>query len=114
MSVPPWPQFHMVEVSDADGVLRMTLLGELDIAVVDELTLRLERLRLAGEKVRVDLSRLEFIDARGFAALMHAVSAGRSANGDLVEVDPNLSHAVQRLFDLLNARPTFWPPSRSA
>jgi anti-anti-sigma factor len=104
-----WPQFRMVEAADADGVLRLTLLGELDIAVVDQLTLQLERLQRAGEKVRVDLSRLEFIDARGFAALMCAVSAGRSADGDLVEVAPNLSNAVRRLFDLLGAGPTFWP-----
>ena len=78
MSLPCWPDFRMVEAVDAEGVLRLTLLGELDIAVVDQLTLQLEQLRLDGEKVRVDLSRLEFIDARGFAALMCSVSAGRS------------------------------------
>lgn len=109
VSLPCWPDFRMVEAVDAEGVLRLTLLGELDIAVVDQLTLQLEQLRLDGEKVRVDLSRLEFIDARGFAALMCSVSAGRSEGGDLVEIDPNVSNAVGRLFDLLGAGAMFWP-----
>lgn len=99
----------MLEAADADGARRLTLLGELDIAVVDDLTLRLEELRVEREKVRVDLSRLQFIDGRGFAALLYAVWAGRSADGDLVELDPNLSPAVGRLFELLEAGPKFWP-----
>jgi anti-anti-sigma factor len=104
-----WPQFWTVQAADPDGVLRLTLHGELDIAVVDEVTLQFEQLRRGGEKVRIDLSRLEFIDGRGFAALLHAVWAGRSPDGDLVELDPHLSHAVRRLFDLLGAGPEFWP-----
>lgn len=109
-----WPQFWMDRAPDPDGVLRLTLHGELDIAVVEELTLQMEELRLAGQRVRVDLSRLEFIDGRGFAALVHAVWSGRSSDGDLVELDPHLSHAVRRLFDLLGAGPEFWPPAAAS
>ena len=78
-----WPQFRIIETPDPDGAVRLKLLGELDIAVVDDLTLRLDHLRARRKKVRVDLSRLEFIDGRGFAAILHAVWAGRMPDGDL-------------------------------
>lgn len=100
MSAPDLPQFRIDE-EHVPGGLRLTLVGELDIAVADALTERLRRLRGAGERVRIDLSRLEFIDVRGFIAIRDAVHAGRSPRGDLVELEPGVTRPVQRLFDVL-------------
>jgi anti-anti-sigma factor len=111
-SPPCWPQFRMLESFDLDGVLRLTLFGELDLAVVDELKLRLEQLRRTGERVRVDLSQLEFIDGTGLSALARGVWAGRSPGGDLVQVDPNLSRPVRRVCDLVGLGAVFWPTDR--
>ena len=113
MSLPDWPHFRMVQEADVDGVLRLTLLGELDMAGVDQLILPLQRWRRAGVRVRIDLSELAFIDVRGFTAIRDAVRAGRSSGGALVELDPNLSRPVQRLFDLLGVSPELVPAAEA-
>ena len=93
---------QMVQTTDRDGVQRLTLLGELDIATEPDLTERVERLRQRGEKVRIDLSDLDFIDVRGYHALGAAVHAGQTPEGRSVEIDRGVSRAVGRLFALLS------------
>lgn len=69
--------FEITETVDGEGVVRLELAGELDLATRGTLERRLLELSFSPTPVRVDLSRLEFIDASGINALLRA-TAGRA------------------------------------
>ena len=105
--------FRAGESRDIDGVLRVALIGELDLAVADQLSARLEQLSSDRIPVRLDLSQLEFIDSSGIRTLLKAMQGG-CRNGDrLVEVDRMLGHQVQTVIDLAGVAPILWPTSQS-
>ncbi len=93
---------------DPDGSLRLILVGELDQASASGLSRRLERLRSSGEPVRLDLSRLEFIDSGGVRVILVSVRDARS-EGRALEVDRQLSWQVKRVFDTLGLDAALWP-----
>jgi anti-anti-sigma factor len=88
--------------------LRLALVGELDVAVVEQLADRLHELRRGGYTVRLDLSRLDFIDSTGLRELMTAVGDSRR-DGQQVEISDQLTDQVARVLDLVGARSYFWP-----
>jgi anti-anti-sigma factor len=101
----------MEERFERDGTLRLMLVGELDVAVVDHLSLRLRELRKGGYGVRLDLSGLGFIDSSGIQELMRAVADARRDPWQL-EVDGPMTHQVARTIDLVGARGILWPDER--
>ncbi len=94
--------------ADPDGAIRLTLLGEVDIAVADELSARLRELGDAGARVRLDLSQLRFIDLGGLDAVVAALAEARR-DGWPLEVDPKVSPSVERLIQFVGASRTIWP-----
>lgn len=92
-----------------DGLrLRLALVGELDVAVVEQLAGRLRELRRGGYTVRLDLSRLEFIDSTGIRELINEISDSRR-DGWHLEIGDELTDQVARVIDLVGARSYFWP-----
>ena len=109
----PWmaAQFSMVDRWDADGALRLTLRGELDLTVADQLENRLEQLRAAGTGVRLDLSELSFIDSSGIRVVIRArIEASRE--GWALDVDPHVSESVRRPLELLGLGDVLWSKTR--
>src|SRR5581483_12016961 len=51
-----WRQLELVESCDADGILRIAMVGELDLAVAVQLSSRLDQLMRDGTPARLDLS----------------------------------------------------------
>lgn len=102
------PQLRIEERSDDDGVLRLALGGELDLAVVDALDDRLVKLKRVGRRVRVDLAGLEFIDSTGLRELILAV-ADAERDGWQLEIDTHVSEPVRRVIELTGVRTQFWP-----
>lgn len=106
------PEFDIRLAVDSQGVVRVTVLGDLDIATRGILQDRLSRLGEAGFAAQLDLSALRFIDASGLAAVINSVAdaniAGRSLN-----VDRHLSRSVARLLELTGVADYVWPPGRS-
>jgi anti-anti-sigma factor len=100
-------QFSMLDGWDADGALRLKLLGELDLTVADQLETRLRRLRAEGTSVRLDLSELSFIDSSGIRAVIHARLDG-DREGWALDVDPDVSESVRRPFELLGLDEVLW------
>ena len=100
--------FRMEERFERDGTLRLTLVGELDVAVVDHLALRLRELRKGGYLVRLDLSGLAFIDSSGIHELIRQVAEARRDHWQL-EVDGPMTEQVARTIDLVGARALLWP-----
>jgi anti-sigma B factor antagonist len=101
-------RFAMREDEQDDGVLRLALTGELDLQGTNQLNARVQELRSAGVALRLDLSRLEFIDSSGLNALISAAHAARS-NGWRLEVDRTVQPQVERVIELVGAVPYIWP-----
>jgi anti-anti-sigma factor len=106
-------QLQLVETRDADGILDVALVGELDLAVVDRLSRRLEQLSRGGTRARVDLSRLEFIDVSGVRALMRAAQHRCRHDEQLLEIGREITPIVRRVIDLVGAASILWPTNHS-
>ena len=104
----PGQVFAMRERLDADETLRLTLLGDLDLAVANRLTARLAELKAAGRAVRLDLSQLAFIDSTGVQALLIALTDARWIGWQL-EVAPELSRSVERAAQIVGIAQVLWP-----
>jgi anti-sigma B factor antagonist len=102
------PSFEIQESVDDDGASRVTLIGELDIAVADGVEERLRRLREAGNRVRLDLSQLDFIDSSGVRAIVLGLKHARQGGHEL-DVDREISPTVQRMIDIMGIAPQLWP-----
>lgn len=109
----PGRVFAMRERLDADETLRLTLLGDLDLAVADRLTARLAELKAAGRPVRLDLSQLVFIDSTGVQALLIALIDARWIGWQL-EVAPEVSTSVERAAQIVGIAEVLWPQDRAA
>jgi anti-sigma B factor antagonist len=105
------PSFEIQESLDSDGAVRLALIGELDIAVADGVQERLRALRDGERRVRLDLSRLEFIDSSGVRAIVLAVKHARRAGHEL-EVDRRVSATVERMIEIIGIAPQLWPVER--
>jgi anti-anti-sigma factor len=100
--------FRLQESFERDGSLRLMLIGELDVAVIDHLSTRLRELRKECYRVRLDLSDLQFIDSSGIQEIIRAVSDARRSGWEL-EVDRPMTDQVARTVDLVGARAFLWP-----
>ena len=98
----------MEERFERDGTLRLTLVGELDVATIDHLCLRLRELRKGGYGVRLDLSGLAFVDRSGIQEIIRQVAGARRDHWQL-EVDGPMTDQVARTIDLVGARALLWP-----
>jgi anti-anti-sigma factor len=105
--------FEISERRDADGALRATLIGELDLSVTNRLRDRLDQLQRSKRRIRLDLSRLEFIDGSGVGALLSALVEARR-NGWQLEVDQHVSPNVRRIISLADIASTLWPADAGA
>lgn len=101
----------MEEKFERDNTLRLLLIGELDVAMVEHLGLRLRELRKGGYEVRLDLSGLDFIDSSGIHELIREVAEARREQWQL-EVDGAMTDPVARTIDLVGARALLWPEER--
>ena len=84
-----------------ESFLRLSLVGELDFASSPVLEDRLARLRAKRTAVRLDLSRLEFIDSTGLRLLIRTFGDARTGGWKL-EIDGHLSPTVRSLFKLVH------------
>jgi anti-sigma B factor antagonist len=100
-------RFSMVERRDADGALRLTLVGELDLTVADRLETRLQELRASETSVRLDLSELSFIDSSGIRIVIRA-RLGANRDGWALDIDPHVSEIVRRPLALLGLEDVLW------
>lgn len=99
--------FQMAESVDEAGVLCLSLIGELDIAVADDLATRLHELQEQGLEVRLDLTRLEFIDSAGIRELKCALDSSR--DGSRLTVGTDMTSAVRRVVEIVGLGPYFRP-----
>jgi anti-anti-sigma factor len=103
--------FEVRERQEADGTVRLTLVGELDLPVAETLTVRLEELRAAGDPVRLDLSQLAFIDSSGLQALLLALTDARWI-GWRLEIAREVSPSVARAAQIVGIKQVLWPEER--
>ncbi|HEX4447768.1 MAG TPA: STAS domain-containing protein [Polyangiaceae bacterium] len=106
------PLFGVKQRHDADGAVRMTLVGELDLSATDGLRERLDEVQRGKRRVRLDLSELEFIDCSGIRAILDAMAQARR-DGTALEVERSVSPIVGRLVSLGSIAGDLWPSDGS-
>ena len=104
--------FAVEDAVDADGLVCMSAIGELDHVASESLVGRLGQRKAAGESVRLDLSRLQFIDSSGVRAILVSVREARR-DGWHLEVERQLSWQVERVIDVLGVGAMLWPADQS-
>ena len=92
--------FRITETVEGDGAVRLALAGELDLATTSALRRRLLELGSRRTRVRLDLSRLEFLDASGLQVLIEAAEPPSR-----VELGHDLAPQVSRLLSTFGLRP---------
>ena len=106
MTPEPPDGFEITESVEPTGV-HLIVSGELDVAVAGRLQNRLEELADAGEAVRLDLSRLAFIDSSGLNVIVTAHRHAQQDDWDLT-IDRTLSLPVERVVQLMGLDTVFW------
>lgn len=96
-----------------DDTLRMTLLGELDLAVAGILRDHLRELMCLGVRVRLDLSRLRFMDCSGVNAIAAALEDANRSGWEL-QVDRRVTASVERMIRLAEVADVLWPCDAAA
>lgn len=100
----------MEEVYRPDGHVSLTLIGELDLAYADEVIERFGRLGKAGARVRLDLSRVTFLDSTGLRAIITVLNSA-SRDGWQLEVGRDVTRQVRRVLELSGMTERIWPTS---
>jgi anti-sigma B factor antagonist len=100
--------FDLIVSSDADGVVVVSVLGELDVATAPRL--RQELLRIVAESVVepyvvLDLAGTDVLDATGLGAIFDGVKRTRQRGGDLAlaRAEPQVLRDLEitRVFEIL-------------
>lgn len=94
--------FDMSE-SRENGVVRLSLEGELDLAAVPLVEERLAALRSQTQIVRLDMSKLDFIDSTGIHLLFRALREARD-DGWRLEVESELTPQVEQVLSLVHLK----------
>jgi len=81
-------------------VVYLTLIGELDIDTASELAERCLALRRAGADVRIDLSKIEFMDGFGVGVLHAAMSHAQLQHCGF-EIEPHVRPRVRAVLHLV-------------
>jgi anti-sigma B factor antagonist len=82
-----------------DGEVRLTLVGELDLYRAPGLEDRLQSLTFTSRVVRLDLSKLDFIDSSGLRVLIRAFQDARD-DGRQLRIEPAVSPNVKLAMNL--------------
>ena len=98
-----------IDESGESSETRLILEGELDLATADVLRSRLRELREQRIDVRLDLSRLHFIDGSGGHVLVDATSESHFS-GWRFRIDSTVSPQVARFFKLARIERLLGPP----
>ncbi|MGZ6670301.1 MAG: STAS domain-containing protein [Solirubrobacteraceae bacterium] len=85
-----------------DGPTWLALTGELDLATAVALRDRPGQARAESRDVRLDLSKLEFVDSSGMNVLVQAVSDARR-EGVRLDLEGDLAPQVRRMAELTHA-----------
>ena len=101
-------QRSRISTDDLDGAIRVvTLVGEHDLSTRQDVLAELERVRIAGASVIVDLSEADFIDSSVLSALVAAQRRAEWTPGRRFGVVVPARGAARRLFDLTDVGSVF-------
>jgi anti-anti-sigma factor len=84
----------------SEAVERVSVLGEMDLSVVDQLDSEMRRAEATdATSIELDLDQLEFLDASGIRLLLRLKQRSRR-NGNRLRIRPASSPHVRRVLDL--------------
>ena len=100
--------FEMREQREERDAVRLSLTGELDLAVAEQFRARLQALAREHTAVVLDLSDLQFIDSTGIHVLVTYFNHAAHDGWDL-RADPDLTSPVRRVIELVGLDHVLWP-----
>jgi anti-sigma B factor antagonist len=98
--------FEISESFEPEGV-RVSVSGELDVAVIERLQQRLDSLARAGETVVLDLSELAFIDSSGLNVIVTTLRRAEREGWEL-RIERSMTPTVLRVVKLMGLDAVFW------
>lgn len=95
-------EFHIREIGRSEREVRVAVSGELDLETAAAMAARLKEYREQNLSVRLELSRLDFIDSTGIHVL---IDAAQKANEDRLplSIEPTMREHVSRVLKLVGA-----------
>ena len=108
LTISAYGPFQVLDEIDRDGVLRLVVQGELDLATGEPLKGRLRSATEDSGHIRLDLSQLEFIDSRGIQAVLE-IMRDADRDGCSLEIMPGTTRQVGRVIELTRTAPLLWP-----
>jgi anti-anti-sigma factor len=105
--------FEVEQSIDPDEWVRFSLVGELDLVAAEGLARQLNERKAVGDSVRLDLSRLQFIDSSGVRTILVTVRDARR-DGWHFEVEHQVGPQVAHVFDVLGIRAMLWPSEETS
>jgi anti-sigma B factor antagonist len=97
------PRPFSVDVVPHRDVVRVSPVGEVDLATVGEVRARVEELRSAGfTRVALDLREVTFLDSSGLHLILELATSAREGGWELAVIEG--SPDVQRVFEIAGVR----------
>lgn len=105
------PQRMDIDIKDSSGVTVVTVNGDIDMAVADEVRTRLTTLVDQGRvRLVLDLARVLYIDSAGLGALVASMKQARAAGGDIkacaLDTDVRALFQMTRLDNVMDIHAT--------
>ena len=100
-----------IDIKDSSGVTVVTVNGDIDMAVADEVRTRLMTLVDQGRvRLVLDLARVLYIDSAGLGALVASMKQARAAGGDIkacaLDTDVRALFQMTRLDNVMDIHAT--------
>lgn len=92
-------RFEIRQQQLREGAFEIEVVGELDLAVADQLTAALEQVEAGDADVLISLRGCEFIDSTGIAAIIDAWKRAQEKQTRLVVAEP--TEQVVRLLEIV-------------
>lgn len=100
------PLLRVTETREPDGIILITLTGELDLSTIGALNFALERVA-GAERVGLDIAEVTFADATGIGCVLEWKRQSRREGWQL-EIDRRVCRQVRRLVDLFGVDDVLW------
>lgn len=101
---PPVPAASHLDIEEPDDSAprRLSVVGDLDVATAPALAARLDELQANKVDVRLDLSKVQFIDSAGIRVLVTTVYHARDDSQWRFEVERTLDPIVRQALRIAN------------
>lgn len=105
--IPDPPGDFSITKSLEGSDVRLSLCGELDVAVVDQLQRHLDSIARPGRRILIDMSELSFIDSAGLNVLITGLRRAQRDGWEL-RIGREMAAPVEKVVTMMGLDAVFW------